>query len=309
MKHIPVMLDETIELLNIKPEGIYIDATMGAGGHSEAILQKLTTGQLIGFDKDYEAIERCKARLEPFGDKVRFVQGSYTQLSETLEELGIEGVDGVLFDLGVSSPQFDDPKRGFSYRFDARLDMRMDQTQALSAYEIVNEYEAQDIIDILKTNGEERFAPRIVQNIMQRRPVETTFELVECIRDAYPAKLLKKGHPAKKTFQALRIAVNDEFKEAKDAIHQAIHALNPMGRVVVITFHSLEDRIVKNIFNEYGKPKKVNPRIPVVETEALDYVLVSKAIKASQEELDVNNRAHSAIVRGIERVREDGKTY
>lgn len=301
MKHISVMLDETIDLLNIKPDGIYVDATLGAGGHSLEICKRLTTGRLIGFDKDAEAIERTSKRLEAYKDKITLVHSSYTKIGETLQKLGIEHVDGVLFDLGVSSPQFDDPERGFSYRFDARLDMRMDQSQPLSAYEVVNEYSEEDLIRILKHHAEERYAARIVKNILARRPVETTFQLVECIRDAYPAKDLKKGHPAKKTFQALRIEVNNEFGEASDAIHQAIHAIGPKGRVVVITFHSLEDRFVKEIFNEYGKPPKVNPRIPVIEEVEMEYRLLNKGVKASQEELEVNNRAHSAILRGLER--------
>ena len=301
MKHIPVMLDETIELLNIKPDGIYIDGTLGAGGHSLEICKRLTTGRLIGFDKDAQAIERTTKRLEEYSDKITLVHSSYTALREKLDELGIEEVDGVLFDLGVSSPQFDDPERGFSYRFDARLDMRMDQSQALSAYEVVNNYSEEDLINILKHHAEERYAPRIVKNIIAARPVETTFQLVECIRAAYPAKDLKKGHPAKKTFQALRIEVNDEFGEARSAIRQAIQSVKPKGRVVVITFHSLEDRFVKELFNEYGKPAKVNPRIPVLEPVTLDYRLLNKGAKASEAELEVNNRSHSAILRGIER--------
>ncbi|QIK70374.1 16S rRNA (cytosine(1402)-N(4))-methyltransferase RsmH [Erysipelothrix sp. HDW6C] len=302
MKHISVMLEETIALLNVKPDGIYVDATLGAGGHSYEICKQLTTGRLIGFDKDFDAIERTKKRLAEFGDTVTYVQGSYTQLTEKLDELGITEVDGVLFDLGVSSPQFDDPERGFSYRFDARLDMRMDQTQALSAYEVVNNYSEEDLIRILKEHSEERYAHAIVKHILRRRPVTTTFELVECIKAAYPAKELKKGHPAKKTFQALRIEVNNEFAEAKDAVDQAVNLIKVGGRVVVITFHSIEDRIVKTIFNNYGKPAKVNPRIPVVQEEILHYKLISKGTKASKWELEDNNRAHSAILRGIERV-------
>ncbi|RNM29071.1 16S rRNA (cytosine(1402)-N(4))-methyltransferase RsmH [Erysipelothrix rhusiopathiae] len=303
MKHISVMLNETIELLNINPEGIYVDATLGAGGHSYEICKQLTTGRLIGFDKDLDAIERTSKRLEVFGDKVTMVHGSYTQLTEKLNELGIDEVDGVLFDLGVSSPQFDDAERGFSYRFDSRLDMRMDQTQALSAYEVVNEYEEEHLGQILKDNSDERYARRIVKNIIENRPVETTFELVELIKRSYPGKDLKKGHPAKKTFQALRIEVNNEFEEVKDAVEQAVHVIKPGGRVVVITFHSIEDRIVKRIFSNYGKPKKVDPRLPIIEEQVLNYKLVSKALKASTEELEFNNRAHSAILRGIERVK------
>ena len=217
--------------------------------------------------------------------------------------MGIAEVDGILFDLGVSSPQFDDAHRGFSYRFDARLDMRMDQSQALSAYEVVNEYSLDDLIRIFKEHGEERYSKRIAELIIENRPVETTFELVDLIKRAYPNKELKKGHPGKKVFQALRIEVNDEFEEVKSAMHQAIQHLKVGGRLVVITFHSLEDRLVKNIFNEYGKPKKVDPRLPIIEEEELNYKLSSKALKASKTELEENNRAHSAIVRSIERVK------
>ncbi|NLL74879.1 MAG: 16S rRNA (cytosine(1402)-N(4))-methyltransferase RsmH [Erysipelothrix sp.] len=303
MKHIPVMLEETLDLLNIHKDGIYIDATLGGGGHSEAILNRLEGGMLLGFDKDIDAIERTSKRLEPFGSQFQWVHSSYTALIKTLKEKDINEVDGVLFDLGVSSPQFDDAHRGFSYRFDARLDMRMDQSQSLSAYEVVNTYEPKDLIRVLRENGEERYAKRIVELILEARPVETTFELVDIIKRAYPNKELKKGHPAKKVFQALRIEVNNEFEEAKDAIRQAIESIKVGGRVVVITFHSLEDRLVKQLMNEYGKPKKVNPRIPELTEESLDYKLITRALKASKDELEYNNRAHSAIVRAIERVK------
>lgn len=302
MKHIPVMLEECIELLNIHEDGIYIDATLGAGGHSLAILERLKGGRLIGFDRDIDAIERVEKRLAPYSDQTTFIHNSYTELSNTLDDLGIEAVDGILFDLGVSSPQFDDAHRGFSYRYDARLDMRMDQSQALSAYEVVNDYDFDTLLKVLRENGEERYAKRIVELIIENRPVSTTFELVDLIKRAYPNRELKKGHPAKKVFQAIRIEVNDEFEEVKSAMHQAISRLKVGGRLVVITFHSLEDRIVKNIFNEYGKPKKVDPRLPMIEEEVLNYKLVTKALKASKDELEENNRAHSAIVRSIERV-------
>lgn len=303
MKHIPVMLEETLDLLNIHKDGIYIDATLGGGGHSQAILDRLEGGMLLGFDKDIAAIERTSKRLAPYGTQFQWVHSSYTALSKSLVERNIPEVDGVLFDLGVSSPQFDDADRGFSYRFDARLDMRMDQSQSLSAYEVVNTYEASDLVRVLREHGEERYAKRIVELIIEQRPVETTFQLVDIIKRAYPNKELKKGHPAKKVFQALRIEVNNEFEEAKDAIRQAIQSIKVGGRVVVITFHSLEDRLVKQLMNEYAKPKKVNPRIPEIEEEILDYRLVSKALKASKHELETNNRAHSAIVRAIERLK------
>lgn len=303
MKHISVMLDETIDLLDIHKDGIYIDATLGAGGHSEAILERLEGGMLLGFDKDQDAIDRTTKRLAAYGDQFQWVHASYTEIDNELRRRGIDQVDGVLFDLGVSSPQFDDASRGFSYRFDARLDMRMDQTQSLSAYEVVNEYSLEELIRIFREHGEERYSKRIAELIIEHRPVETTFQLVDLIKRAYPNKELKKGHPAKKVFQALRIEVNDEFEEAKAAIRMAIENIKVGGRVVVITFHSLEDRIVKNLMNEYGKAKKVDPRLPILETEELNYKLVSKALKASKEELEYNNRAHSAIVRSIERVK------
>lgn len=303
MKHISVMLNESLDLLNINPEGVYIDATLGAGGHSLEICKRLTTGKLICFDKDADAIVRGTQRLEAYQDKVTLVHSSYTDLRQTLNQMGIDEVDGVLFDLGVSSPQFDDAARGFSYRFDSKLDMRMDQSQALSAYVIVNEYEEDELVRIFKDNAEERYAKRIASEIIKARPVETTFDLVDIIKKSYPSKELKKGHPAKKVFQALRIEVNDEFGEAKDAINQAIHSIKPKGRVVVITFHSLEDRMVKNIFNTYGKPPKVNPRIPVIVEDSVNYQLIKKGIKPSIEELEENNRAHSAILRCIERMK------
>ena len=302
MKHIPVMLKECIDLLNIHEGGIYIDATLGVGGHSEAILEKLKGGKLIGFDRDIDAIKRVEKRLAAYSEQTHLVHSSYTDLQKTLEAMNIEAVDGILFDLGVSSPQFDDASRGFSYRFDARLDRRMDRSQSLSAYEVVNEYSQERLVKVLRENGEERYSKRIVELIIEARPVETTFQLVDIIKRAYPNKELKKGHPAKKVFQALSIEVNDEFEEVKSAIDQAIHSLKVGGRLVVITFHSLEDRIVKNIFNHYGKPKKVDPRMPLIEEEVLDYKLVTRALKASKNELEDNNRAHSAIVRAIERV-------
>lgn len=303
MIHYPVMLKETLEYLNVKEDGIYVDGTLGAGGHSEAILKHLTTGKLIAFDKDIAALNRTHDRLSQYGDRFVAVHGSYTQMKEKLNELGIDQVDGILFDLGVSSPQFDDPKRGFSYRFDERLDMRMDQSQKLSAYEVVNEYQEEDLIRILKDYGEERYASGIIKHIIAMRPLETTFDLVEAIKKAYPYKEMKKGHPAKKTFQAIRIEVNNELREVEDAIQQSIDSIKIGGRVVVLTFHSLEDRLVKQAFNKVGKPAKVNPRIPVPIEENINYKVILKGKKASKKELEENNRSHSAILRVLERVK------
>lgn len=302
MEHVPVMLEETLALLDIKTYGTYVDATLGRGGHSLAILKKIPQGRLYAFDKDSEAIAKSEERLAAYKDQIRLIQGSYTQLETCLRQDGIAAVDGILFDLGVSSPQFDDPKRGFSYRFDTRLDMRMDQSQHLSAYEVVNEYSEEKLVHILREYGEERYAKGIARAIIANRPIETSFALVDCIKKAYPAHKLREGHPAKKSFQAIRIEVNQELEEIKEALMQATRMLKVGGRLVVISFHSLEDKIVKGIFNELAKPKKVDPRIPFIEEEKLAYRLVGKALKASETEVSANNRAHSAIVRCIERV-------
>ena len=303
MKHYPVMLKECIDELNINKDGIYVDATLGAGGHSFEIAQKLDNGKLIVFDKDHEALARGKEKLEPYHDKVIFMHRSYSDLQASLKELGIESIDGILFDLGVSSPQFDDPKRGFSYRFDNRLDMRMDQRQSLSAYEVVNDYDEESLIQILQDYGEERYAKGIVREIIAARPITTTFELVDVIKKAYPSYELKKGHPARQTFQALRIEVNNELKDLSAALDQAIQAISPQGRVVVLSFHSLEDRIVKQKFNSVGKKQKVNPRIPIPIEDDLNYKVRKKGLKATKKELEENSRSRSALLRSLERMK------
>lgn len=303
MIHYPVMLKETLHYLDVKKDGIYVDGTLGAGGHSEEILKQLDTGKLIAFDKDIEALERTHERLSQYGDRFIAVHGSYTEMQAKLKELGIDQVDGVLFDLGVSSPQFDDPRRGFSYRFDEKLDMRMDQSQALSAYEVVNQYSEEDLIRILRDYGEERYAKGIVKNILEARPLETTFDLVDAIKKAYPYKEMRKGHPGKQTFQAIRIEVNNELQEVEDALQQAIDLIKVGGRVVVLTFHSLEDRLVKKKFNLVGKPAKVNPRIPIPIEDDVNFKVIVKGKKASKKELEENNRSHSAILRVLERMK------
>ena len=303
--HVSVMLEEAITALDINPNGIYVDATLGRAGHSQSIVKNLTQGKLIGIDKDLEALEASKKIL---GESAILVHDSFSNIDEILKSLEIDKINGILFDLGVSSPQFDQQERGFSYRFDAKLDMRMDQTQNLSAYEVVNEYDEGKLIDILKTYSDERYAKGIVRNIVDRRPINTTFELVDCIRDAYPYHARKKGHPAKKTFQAIRMEVNNELKDIEKGLREAIDHLDVGGRIVVITFHSVEDRLVKQIFNEYATPRKVDPRIPVpLEEEKLNFKWIHKVLKPSKEEIELNNRAHSAILRCIERTDEDGK--
>lgn len=301
--HISVMLEESIKALNIKEDGIYVDGTLGRAGHSSEIAKRLGSGKLIAFDKDIEAIKASRLIL---GDEAILIHDSFATIKDHLDELKIDGVDGFLFDLGVSSPQFDDSSRGFSYRFDAKLDMRMDQNQELSAYEVVNEYSEDELVQILRDYSDERYAKGIVRNIIAARPVETTFELVECIKKAYPFKEMKKGHPGKKTFQAIRMEVNNELGDVKEALYQAIECVNIGGRIVVITFHSIEDRLVKRIFDEVAKPKKVDPRVPVLKEEVLEFNWVKKGIAPSIKEIDENNRSHSARLRAIERIRENG---
>lgn len=301
--HISVMLKEAIKALNIKEDGIYIDGTLGRAGHALEIDKQLKTGVLIAFDKDVEAITTGK---EILSDNAKIIHDSFAEIENVLNSLDIKDIDGALFDLGVSSPQFDDQDRGFSYRFDAKLDMRMDQTQSLSAYDVVNEYSEERLIEILKVYSDERYAKGIVRNIIEARPVVTTFELVDCIRKAYPYRELKKGHPGKKTFQAIRMEVNNELGDIEKALYAAIKRTKVGGRVVVITFHSVEDRLVKNIFNKVATPPKVDPRIPVVIEEEPNFKWIHKNKKPNKKEIEENNRAHSAILRVIERMNENG---
>ena len=305
-KHIPVLLNETITGLNIKPDGIYLDLTLGRGGHSGEILKKLTTGHLYGVDQDQVAIEESRKYLSTISDKFTLIHRNFCHLDEILNEYHLEYVDGILMDLGVSSPQFDEGDRGFSYREDSLLDMRMDQSQSLTAYDIVNKYSLDEIFRIIRDYGEDKFAYSIAKNIVKAReiaPIKTTFELVEIIKKSKPMKeLAKAGHPAKQTFQALRIAVNDELNVLEIALNRAIKVLRPHGgRLAVITFHSLEDRIVKNIFKDVTVIEGNRHDIPVINQET-EYQLVNrKPIVASEEELQENHRATSAKLRIIER--------
>ena len=303
MEHISVLLHESIDMLQIKEDGIYVDCTLGRGGHSSEILKRCTKGHLYAFDCDQNAIDESTPRLTAIGTNFTCIHSPFENLKSELEKRGVTEVDGIFMDLGVSSPQFDDKDRGFSYRMDARLDMRMDQSQSLDAYEVVNEYTLDDLIRILRVYGEEPFAAKIANKIVNSRPIETTFELVDVIKSALPnAVLRKKGHPAKQTFQAIRIEVNHELEQLEVVLHDGLKVLKPGGRMAVITFHSLEDRLVKEIFKEVAVAKKVNKRLPQIGEENLEYQLINrKPVTASNEELENNNRAHSAKLRGIEK--------
>ena len=305
-KHIPVLLNETITGLNIKPDGIYVDLTLGRGGHSGEILKKLQKGHLYGVDQDETAIEESRRYLETISNNFTLIHKNFSFLDQIMEENKIEYADGILMDLGVSSPQFDEGDRGFSYREDARLDMRMDQRNPLTAYDIVNTYSLDEIFKILRDYGEEKFAYSIAKNIVKAReskPIETTFQLVEIIKKSKPMKeLAKAGHPAKQSFQALRIAVNDELNVLQIALNKALKALRPNGgRLAVITFHSLEDRIVKNVFKDAAVSEGNRYDIPTLVEEKEYQLVTRKPIVASEQELENNHRSISAKLRIIER--------
>lgn len=306
--HVSVLLEECIEGLNIRPEGIYVDGTLGGGGHSSRIAQNLTTGRLIGIDRDTVALEAAGKRLEPFGDRVTLVHSDFSQLDRVLDDLGIEKVDGILLDLGVSSPQLDDGQRGFSYMTDAPLDMRMNREDSRDAREIVNTWSYEELKRILYDYGEERYAPQIASAICRRReekPIETTLELVDVIRGAMPAAALReKQHPAKRSFQAIRIAVNDELSDLSKVLEAAIPRLNPGGRLCVITFHSLEDRIVKNAFAAAAKGCTCPPSFPVCVCGKKPQVAIvtRKPIVSDDGELTENPRARSAKLRICEKL-------
>ena len=306
--HIPVLLDECIKYLNIKPDGIYVDGTLGMGGHSEAILQRLTTGRLISIDRDITAIERAGERLAPYADRLTIVHGNFRDLDAILDEQGVRLVDGMLFDLGVSSPQLDEADRGFSYMSDAPLDMRMDASDNIDAWFIVNRWPQEKIERILRDYGEERHAARIAARIAERREekeIETTLELVEVIKSAMPAAALReKQHPAKRSFQAIRIAVNDELNAVHALMDSAPDRLKPGGRLCVISFHSLEDRIVKNAIHAREDGCTCPREAPVCTCGFVKTLrsVTRKPITAGGEELELNPRSRSAKLRVAERV-------
>ena len=305
--HVSVMLNETIDYLNIKEDGVYVDCTLGGAGHALYLLNQLNDkGRLIAIDQDLTGIENAKEVLKEHLHKVTFVHNNFRELTNILNELEIEKVDGIYYDLGVSSPQLDVPERGFSYHNDAKLDMRMDQTQSLSAYEVVNQWSYEALVRIFFRYGEEKFSKQIARRIeahREQQPIETTLELVDVIKEGIPAKARRKGgHPAKRVFQAIRIAVNDELSAFEDSVEQAIECVKVGGRISVITFHSLEDRLCKQIFQEFEKGPDVPRGLPVIPeayTPKLKRVN-RKPITATDDDLNENNRARSAKLRVAE---------
>ena len=307
LTHRPVLLAECLQGLCIRPEGVYVDGTLGRAGHARAVAARLTTGRLIGIDQDQAALDAAPGRFGPLLDRVTLAHRNFREIPQVLDELGIAGVDGILLDLGVSSPQLDDGSRGFSYMQDAPLDMRMDQTQALTAAEVVNTWPEEELRQILSRYGEERYSPRIAAAICRRRdkaPIRTTLELVEIIRSAMPAQALReKQHPAKRSFQALRIAVNDELGAIADTMEAVIPRLNPGGRLCVISFHSLEDRIVKTAMAQAARGCTCPPEFPVCVCGNRPQVRLTprKPILPSPAELEENPRARSAKLRVCEK--------
>ncbi|MET3698085.1 16S rRNA (cytosine1402-N4)-methyltransferase [Bacillus oleivorans] len=306
--HKTVLLHEAVDGLNIKENGTYVDCTLGGAGHSEEIVKRLSDqGRLVAFDQDEMALQYAREKLSPYSDRVVFVQSNFRYIKEELKNRGINQVDGILYDLGVSSPQLDTPERGFSYQHNAPLDMRMDQRQVLSAKIVVNEWPIEDLIRIFFRYGEEKFSKSIARKIIEARekgPIETTEELVDIIKSGIPAPARRKGgHPAKRVFQAIRIAVNEELDVFEQSLEDAIELLKPGGRISVITFHSLEDRICKRIFKEYSEGPPIPKGVPILpEDEPSTLKLITrKPILPSEEELEENNRARSAKLRIAEK--------
>ena len=306
-KHYSVLLDETIENLNIKPDGVYMDGTLGGAGHAFHVCERLgEQGRFYGIDQDGDAIEAAGRRLAPFGDKVTIIRSNYRYARERLAEIGVTHVDGIVLDLGVSSYQLDTIERGFSYKYDTRLDMRMDDRQTLSAMEIVNEYPEMELFRIIRDYGEDQFAKNIAKHIVKARaeaPIETTGQLNEVIKAAIPAKMRQNGHPSKKTFQAIRIECNHELDVLKESLDGFIDMLNPVGRLCIITFHSLEDRIVKSAFKKAENPCICPPGFPVCTCGQVSKgrVISKKPILPSDTELEENSRSKSAKLRVFER--------
>lgn len=308
MYHKSVLLNECLENLNIKENGIYVDATLGYAGHSSEILKRIPKGHLYGFDQDDFAIEKSNERLSKIGDNYTIIRSNFANMKEELEKLGVDYVDGILFDLGVSSVQIDQADRGFSFHQDANLDMRMDTTSEFSAYNLVNEYVYHDLVRVLRDYGEEKYATSIAKNIVKAREekkIETTFELVDIIKRSMPMKAKRDGHPARRSFQAIRVEVNHELEVLEKGLEQAISLLNKDGRLCVISFQSLEDRIVKNMFRKVSEIDDSMKKLPFVPEEYLPkYKVVSKGIVASKEELEENSRAHSARLRVLEKCKD-----
>lgn len=308
-EHTTVLLKESVDGLNIKPDGIYVDCTMGGAGHSSLILSRLSEkGKLFAFDQDDIAIAHAREKLSSYGGRVTIIKSNFLHLREELKKRGIERVDGVLYDLGVSSPQLDNPERGFSYHHDAPLDMRMDMDAEISAYDVINYWSYEELVKIFFKYGEEKFSKQIarkIENAREKKTIETTGELVELIKEAIPAPARRKGgHPAKRIFQAVRIAVNDELRVFEESLKQAIELLNSGGRISVITFHSLEDRICKALFKKESEGPNLPPGLPMIpdEYKPVLKLVTRKPILPSDEELNINNRARSAKLRIAEKL-------
>ncbi len=305
--HKSVLLEETIEGLQIKPEGTYVDGTLGGGGHALEVIKRMTSGRLIGIDQDAAAIEAASERLSEFSNKLTIVRSNYESMKQIMKELEIDGVDGIVLDLGVSSYQLDTIERGFSYKYDTKLDMRMDQRQTLTAKCIVNDYSEKEIYHIIKDYGEDKFAKNIAKHIAaarQKAQIETTYELNEIIKAAIPAKIrANSGHPSKKTFQAIRIACNRELDVLRDSLTDMVELLNPKGRLCIITFHSLEDRIVKNAFRNFANPCTCPPDFPVCVCgkKSKGTIITRKPILPCEEEQEGNSRSKSAKLRVFEK--------
>lgn len=306
--HKSVLLEESIDGLNIKEDGVYVDCTLGFGGHSSEILKRLKKGLLIAIDQDDMAIKASKERLSKISDNYEIIKCNFVRMKEELLKRGISKVDGILFDLGVSSPQLDIDERGFSYHHDAKLDMRMDQSKEFSAYDVVNTYDYDKLVKIFREYGEEKYATSIAKQIIKYReskPIETTLELVDIIKSGMPYKAMRDSHPARKVFQAIRIEVNDELNVLEKALEDAISLLNVNGRICVITFHSLEDRIVKNIFRKYSEVPNEIKKLPFVPEEYQPGLkIISKGTVPSKKELEENNRARSSRLRIAEKIKE-----
>lgn len=305
--HKTVLLNEAIDNLNLKEDGIYVDATLGFGGHSGLILKRVKRGFLFAFDQDEMAIAHSSKKLSEISNNFEIIKSNFANLKEELNKRNITNIDGIVFDLGVSSPQLDITERGFSYHNDARLDMRMDTSKDFSAYNVVNEYSYEELVRILRDYGEEKYATSIAKNIIKEREIkniETTLELVEIIKRSMPMKAMRDSHPARKTFQAIRIEVNNELEVLKVALKSALEMLNVGGRISVITFHSLEDRIVKEMFRKYSEVDSNLSKLPFIPEEYLPKYKVIANITPSYEELEENNRARSSRLRVIEKIKD-----
>ena len=305
--HKTVLLEEAIDNLNIKNDGIYVDATLGFGGHSGLILKRIKRGFLFAFDQDVMAIEYSEKKLSKIGSNYEIIKSNFMYLKKELEKRNITEIDGIVFDLGVSSPQLDIPERGFSYHNDAPLDMRMDTSSDFSAYNVINEYSCEDLTRILREYGEEKYASSIAKNIVKEREkknIETTLELVDIIKKSMPYKAMKDSHPARKTFQAIRIEVNHELDVLKVALEDAMSLLKVGGRISIITFHSLEDRIVKDMFSKYSKVDSTLSKLPFIPEEYLTKYKIIANIVPTKEEVEENNRARSARLRVIEKIKD-----